>query len=75
MHMKNMLWVLLAVVVVVSLEVTPAHAGTTCKVVPSLCPPAPGGGSPTSVPEPASLLVLGIGAGAAALAARRRGKK
>jgi PEP-CTERM motif len=75
MHMKNMLWVLLAMVAVVSLGATPAHAGQTCKVVPSMCPPAPGGGGATSVPEPASLLVLAMGAGAAAIAARRRKKK
>ena len=53
-----------------------ADAGTTCKIVPSWCPPSPGGeGGGSSVPEPASLLVLAAGACAAGLAARRRNKK
>ena len=54
----------------------PANAAATCKVVPSWCPPAPGGGDggSHSVPEPASLAVLAAGA-AAAIAARRRKRK
>lgn len=53
----------------------PAQAGDTCKLF-GFCPPADGGdtggdGSPTSVPEPTTLALLGAGA-AALLAARRR---
>jgi PEP-CTERM motif-containing protein len=53
----------------------PAQAGDTCKLF-GFCPtdpgtPGEGGGSPTSVPEPATLALLGAGA-AALFAARRR---
>lgn len=54
----------------------PAQAGSTCQIF-GFCPPSGndpgtgGGGSPTSVPEPATLALLGAGA-VAVLAARRR---
>jgi len=56
-------------------NMAPAYAGSTCQLF-GFCPPADtggsgGGGSPTSVPEPATLALLGAGA-VAALAARRR---
>ena len=55
----------------------PAQAGDTCKLF-GFCPSDPGtggdgGGSPTSVPEPTTLALLGAGA-VAVLAARRRKK-
>jgi hypothetical protein len=51
-------------------------SGIICRILPFLCPPAPGtGGGGTSVPEPATLAVLAVGACAAGLAARRRRNK
>ena len=73
--MQKIMWVLVAVLAVMSLGVAPAHAGVTCKIVASLCPPSNPGGGSNPVPEPASMLVLGAGAAAAGLAARRRRKK
>jgi len=72
---RNIFWALLVALGVVALGSEPASAGATCKVVPSWCPPAPGGsGGTNSVPEPATLGVLAMGACAAAVAARRRRK-
>jgi hypothetical protein len=78
----------LAWVAIVGLAVigTPlAEAGVTCKFVPSWCPatdknapPAANGGSSTatktSVPEPATLMLLAAGASAVGVAMRRRRK-
>lgn len=72
---QKTMWIVVAVVGVMSLGVAPAHAAATCTLVPSMCPPAAPGSGSKPVPEPASMLVLGAGAAAAALAARRRRKK
>lgn len=80
LHVKNLG---LSIVAIVALGVgvtTPAYAssggsGFICKLLPFLCPPAPGGsGPPKSVPEPATMAVLAAGV-AASLAARRRRDK
>lgn len=74
--MKKFALTIIAIAALGAMGTTPAYAsgGTfICKILPFLCPPAPGGtgGGGTSVPEPATLAVLCAGA-AAALAARRR---
>jgi hypothetical protein len=71
---QKMILILVAIVGALAFGV-PAQAAVTCTVVPSLCPPAPGGGGPHPVPEPVTLGVLAAGAAAAALAARKRRKK
>jgi hypothetical protein len=73
---RNVVSALLITVGLLALGTPPAEAGVTCKIVPSWCPPPPGGGGGgTSVPEPATLIVLAVGACAAGLAVRRRNKK
>ena len=52
-----------------------AQAGVTCKIVPQMCPPAPGGPGPNPVPEPGTLALLAVGAGALGVALRRRRNK
>jgi len=77
---------LVAVASVLAFGLTPVQAGTTCKYIPAMCPPPPGGDrdeprsggdrdDPRSVPEPVTLVVLAAGAAAAGLAARGRNKK
>lgn len=69
---RNVILAVVMTVGVLALGATPAYAGSSCKLVPSFCPPAPGGGG--AVPEPGTLGVLAAGA-LAAVAARRRNKK
>jgi hypothetical protein len=79
--MKNIALTLIAMAAVGAMGTTPAYAGggsAICKILPFLCPPAPGGNGGkggTSVPEPATMAVLGAGAAAALAARRRRNKK
>lgn len=79
--MKKIMWSLVAVAALGAAGTTPAYAGSgtgfLCKILPFLCPPSPtgsGGGNP-SVPEPATLAVLGAGVAASLAARRRRAKK
>jgi hypothetical protein len=73
---RNVVSSLLMIVALLALWTPAVEAGTTCKIVPSWCPPPPGGGGGgNGVPEPATVLVLAAGACAAGLAARRRNKK
>ena len=53
-----------------------AHAGVTCKMIPSMCPAPPGGDQHhgNSVPEPGTLGLLAMGA-AASIGMLRRKKK
>jgi hypothetical protein len=75
-RVAGLIWSFVAVVSIAGLQPTVAHAGGTCKVVPSWCPPAPdGGGGASTVPEPATLTVLALGAAAARIASRRRPRK
>lgn len=75
--MRNIGFVLVMMVGLLTLGMPPVEAGVTCKLVPSWCPPPAGGGGDgdTNLPEPATLAVLAVGACAAGLAARRRNKK
>jgi hypothetical protein len=76
---------LIGVAAFLAFGVSNAEAAATCKMVPSMCPaPAPEqpalfktDSAPTSVPEPASLMLLGAGVSAvgAAVARRRKSKK
>jgi hypothetical protein len=76
---KNLGLSVVAIIALAGACTTPAYAngggGFICRILPFLCPPAPGGnGPPKSVPEPATMAVLAAGV-AASLAARRRRDK
>jgi hypothetical protein len=68
-------WALVIAGSFLAVAAMPAQAGGTCKIVPSMCPPAAPGSGGGKVPEPASMTILGVGALAAGLAARRRRNK
>lgn len=87
--MRQVGWAFVAVAALMAAGTPFAEAGVTCKVVPSWCPAdnnLKGGDDKfvrtavestpkTSVPEPASLLLLGAGVSAVGAAVARRRKR
>jgi hypothetical protein len=72
--MPKLTLVMIAAATLLALSVSPAHAGATCKIIPTFGPPPPGsggGGGSQPVPEPATLAPLAAGAAAEIAAARR----
>lgn len=81
--MRQLTWAFVATAALMSLGTPLAQAGVTCKIVPSWCSEEhviqkdgeQGHGPKTSVPEPASLLLLGAGVSAVGAAVARRRKR
>jgi PEP-CTERM motif-containing protein len=88
--MRKVGWTFVAVAALMAAGMPLAEAGVTCKVVPSWCPAdnninnkgnekfvhaAVDSTPKTSVPEPASLLLLGAGVSAVGAAVARRRKR
>ena len=77
--MRKLGWALIGVTAFTAFGLQTAVAGETCKIVPSWCPADRDTGHgeqarATSVPEPATLMLLGAGVSAVGAAALRRRK-
>lgn len=77
--MRKIGWALIGITALTAGSLQVAYAGATCKHVPSWCPAAlvekADDTKPTSVPEPASLMLLGAGVASVGAAALRRRRK
>jgi hypothetical protein len=76
--MRQLSWALIGMTGLMAIGLQTAEAGSTCKILPRLCPAETNvhrEDKATAVPEPATLILLGAGVSAVGAAALRRRKK